>query len=153
MTIAALLCSLTASAHDFEVDGIYYNILSESDKTVEVTYKGLLYDEFCVYTGNVVIPEIVSRTDMIFDSWISTNKNNSTTSQKSYTLKVEAGNILKFDWSVSSEKNYDWLTIMLDGTEIIKKSGTLSGSYEKTFTTTGTHTLIVKYIKDNSSSS
>ena len=37
LTIAALLCSISASAHDFKVDGIYYNITSSEDLTVEVT--------------------------------------------------------------------------------------------------------------------
>ena len=39
-TVLMLLCSAVAFAHDFEVGGIYYNILSKADKTVEVTYKG-----------------------------------------------------------------------------------------------------------------
>ena len=42
--LAVLLCSLTASAHDFEVNGIYYNITSETNKTVEVTFKGDSYN-------------------------------------------------------------------------------------------------------------
>ena len=37
LTIAALLCSISASAHDFKVDGIYYNITSSEDLAVEVT--------------------------------------------------------------------------------------------------------------------
>ncbi len=155
-----LVCVGSVSAHDFEVGGIYYKILSETDKTVEVTYKGNSDSEYSnEYIGNVVIPTTVTKLEFnttvikTFNAWTSTNKSHSTTSQKSYTLNVEADNILKFDWSVSSEKNYDWLTITLDGTEIVKKSGTLSGSYEKTFTTAGTHTLIVKYTKDNVQSS
>ena len=39
-SMALLLCSITISAHDFEVDGIYYNITSTTDNTVEVTRKG-----------------------------------------------------------------------------------------------------------------
>ena len=59
-TIAALLCSLTASAHDFEVGGIYYNITSSTDMTVEVTYRGDRYDDYSnEYTGAVTIPETV----------------------------------------------------------------------------------------------
>ena len=54
ITVAVLLCSATANAYDFEVDGIYYNILSMSDLTVEVT-KG---DN--EYSGEVIIPSIVS---------------------------------------------------------------------------------------------
>ena len=41
-----LMCSTVVSAHDFEVDGIYYNILSVEDKTVEVTYKGTYSSEY-----------------------------------------------------------------------------------------------------------
>ena len=44
MTIAVLLCSITASAHDFEVGGICYNITSSKYLTVEVTFKGDWYN-------------------------------------------------------------------------------------------------------------
>ena len=155
-----LICTSTVFAHDFEVDGIYYKILSETDKTVEVTYKGSSDSEYSnEYIGNVVIPTIVTKsatTNSIvinsYNAWTSTNKSHSTTSQMNYTLNVEAGNILKFDWSVSSESNYDWLIITLDGVEIIKKSGTQSGSYEKTFDSTGSHSLAIRYTKDGSQS-
>lgn len=60
-TIAVLLCSISASAHDFEVDGIYYNILSESDKTVEVTYKGNSSDAYSdEYYFHETIPSTVT---------------------------------------------------------------------------------------------
>ena len=157
-TALLLLCTTVVTAHEFEVDGIYYNILSKTDKTVEVTFKGTSNSEYSnEYTGNVVIPTSVTKSEIVtniletFDDWRSSNKSNSTTSQTSYTLNVEAGNILKFDWLVSSERNYDWLIITLDGTEIVKTSGTFSGSYEKTFDVAGTHTLLVKYTKDSSS--
>ena len=59
-TIALLLCSETMNAHDFEVDGIYYNILSENNKTVEVTFKGDTYSSNTnEYTGSVTIPQKV----------------------------------------------------------------------------------------------
>ena len=49
------------SAHDFEVDGIYYSHLSQEDKTVSVTYKGNYYNSYSnEYSGNVVIPESVT---------------------------------------------------------------------------------------------
>ena len=54
ITIAVLLCSATASAYDFEVDGIYYNILSISDLTVQVTAGENKY------SGEVIIPSTVS---------------------------------------------------------------------------------------------
>ena len=46
MLIAVLLTGLHAFSHDFEVGGIYYNITSDSDLTVEVTYKGDSYYSF-----------------------------------------------------------------------------------------------------------
>ena len=57
-TIAVLLCSISASAYDFEVDGIYYNILSAADRTVEVDS----YD----YEGDIVIPSIVKFNNIDF---------------------------------------------------------------------------------------
>ena len=53
ITVAVLLCSIVANAYDFEVDGIYYNIISATDLTVEVT-KGENK-----YTGKVIIPSNV----------------------------------------------------------------------------------------------
>ena len=61
LTITALLCSLTATAHDFEVGGIYYNITSEEEKTVEVTYRGNDYDSYSnEYIDSVVIHNSVT---------------------------------------------------------------------------------------------
>lgn len=60
-TLAVLLCSISARAHDFEVDGIYYNITSSADLTVAVTYKGWEYNVYSdVYKGTVTIPSTVS---------------------------------------------------------------------------------------------
>ena len=59
-TVLLLLCSMAASAQNFEVDGIYYNITSSTNKTVEVksgTNK---------YTGDVVIPESVVYNDVTY---------------------------------------------------------------------------------------
>lgn len=54
-----LLLNININAFDFEVDGINYNILSETDKTCEVT-SGSSSD---AYTGTVVIPEIVNHNN------------------------------------------------------------------------------------------
>ena len=60
ITVAVLLCSVAVNAHDFEVDGIYYDIISASDLTVEVTYKGNRPSEISnEYRGEVIIPETV----------------------------------------------------------------------------------------------
>ena len=54
ITMAVLLFSLTTKASDFKVDGIYYNILSMEDLTVEVT-NGYGND----YIGDIVVPSTV----------------------------------------------------------------------------------------------
>ena len=37
--------SIQTKAHDFEVNGMYYNIVSISEKTCEVTYRGADYSD------------------------------------------------------------------------------------------------------------
>ena len=66
MLIAVLLTGSNVFAHDFEAqnsDGvtIYYNIISATDLTCEVTYRGSSYSEYSgEYTGDVVIPTSVT---------------------------------------------------------------------------------------------
>ena len=55
-----LLCGTVASAHDIEVGGFYYNIISSSDLTVEVTHKGSSWGLYYEYSGKLVIPETVT---------------------------------------------------------------------------------------------
>ena len=50
IAIAGLLISANAFAYDFKKDGIYYNILSETDRTVAVTYN------YNYFSGNLIIP-------------------------------------------------------------------------------------------------
>ena len=60
LLIIATFATLVASAHDFEVDGIYYNITSEADKTAEVTYKGDDPYQGGWYSGSITIPATVT---------------------------------------------------------------------------------------------
>ena len=60
LTLAiCLLFSLGASAYDFEYDGLRYNIISEEDRTVEVTYLFYPCDNEDYVKGYVIIPERV----------------------------------------------------------------------------------------------
>ena len=55
-----LLSAATASAHDFEVDGIYYNINSDGT-SVSVTYKGSSFNSYAnEYSSAVTIPASVT---------------------------------------------------------------------------------------------
>ena len=58
-----LTCEIffTSNAHDFEHNGIFYNIINNIDKTVEVTYKGITPGEHTdIYTQHVTIPSSVT---------------------------------------------------------------------------------------------
>ena len=67
LVLAAMLCSSPLFAHDFEVGGIYYNITSNADLTVAVTFKGDYYDSFTnEYSGTVTIPESVAYNEKTY---------------------------------------------------------------------------------------
>ena len=69
LMLPVLLCivSLSASAHDFEVGGIYYNITSSTDLTVAVTFRGGYYsDYYNEYSGQVSIPETVAYNEKTY---------------------------------------------------------------------------------------
>ena len=57
LLLLALLLPATATAHDFEVDGIYYNI---NGNTATVTYKGTDSWNHNTYSGTVTIPATVT---------------------------------------------------------------------------------------------
>ncbi len=64
LAVLMLLTGISAFAYDFEYEGLYYNILSEEDKTVEVTYQKCLIGPTYSYCnpaaiGNVEIPSKV----------------------------------------------------------------------------------------------
>lgn len=66
-TIILILLALVGSdmyAYDFQVDGIYYNIISPQKLTVEVTYESSSY--YNSYSGTVTIPETVEYKEKTF---------------------------------------------------------------------------------------
>lgn len=67
-TALLLLCCSIANAHDFEVDGIFFNITDATNKTVAVTYSGISYDVVAdEYIGSVVIPESVTYNNVTYN--------------------------------------------------------------------------------------
>lgn len=58
VAIACILCGVNVYAYDFEVDGIYYNIISVEDLSCEVTFNDVSTEE--KYTGNIVIPSVIN---------------------------------------------------------------------------------------------
>jgi len=96
------------------------------------------------------IVEIGSSTSDLAD-WESTNHDDYSIDSKTYEFSAEEGDILSFDWYVSSEDGYDILTITLDGNTIVSSSGVKGVTYTIPLTA-GSHTLIVSYCKDGSMS-
>ncbi len=60
IAIGSLLLGTNTFAYDFVVDRIYYNIISSTDKTVEVTYRGSDYNSYIEYSGEIIIPKTVT---------------------------------------------------------------------------------------------
>ena len=85
-----------------------------------------------------------------YDDWTSTNKTAGSTSSNTYTIEATAGENLSFNYEVSSESNFDWLTVTLNGEELLKISGERLGFYQYNFTADGTYTLEATYTKDSS---
>ena len=56
LLVAVLSATITATAYDFEVNGIYYGITSDVDKTCSVTYR---YKNGNDYSGSINIPSTV----------------------------------------------------------------------------------------------
>lgn len=54
---ATLFSCIIVNAYDFECDGLYYNILSETDNTVETTYCSSSYDGNNYVSGEIEIPK------------------------------------------------------------------------------------------------
>ena len=93
--------------------------------------------------------------DTTFGSWTSRNKENNTESSKRYRFYASSGDVLDFKYFVSSEQNYDFLTITLTSDvaaneELVKESGIVKNSCTKTFQKAGEYSLLVKYKKDGS---
>lgn len=62
LSLMLLVASLASFAYDFEVDGIYYNVLSKDDFTCEVTESP---DKN--YKGRITIPSQVSYAGKVFN--------------------------------------------------------------------------------------
>ena len=62
-----LLSAATATAYDFEVNGIFYNKNEDENNTASVTYKGSSYDAYAnEYSGAVTIPSEVTYEEITY---------------------------------------------------------------------------------------
>ena len=84
-------------------------------------------------------------------SWTSTNHDDDSTDSKTINFVSEEGDILNFDYYISSEDDYDIGYVYLDGECIISVSGYSSSTFRRSLGS-GSHTIIYKYVKDGSES-
>ena len=140
-------------------DYAFYNC--DSIKSLDISNVGYVGDEAfrgCGALETAIVANSPKEADsttpqpITFADWTSTNHSSSSTSSETYTFTAAASATLSFDWWVSSESGYDNLIVTLDGTTILAKSGSQSGTYNHAITQ-GEHTLVVKYTKDGSNSS
>ena len=66
LLVILVLSSIPISAHDFEVNGIYYRFLDKENNTVSVTYKGELYSSYVEYEGDIDIPDSVTYNGKVY---------------------------------------------------------------------------------------
>ena len=59
--ILSVICSISASAYDVEVDGIYYNLVSKGN-VAEVTRGNMAYSGD--YSGDITIPSSIKVNDV-----------------------------------------------------------------------------------------
>jgi hypothetical protein len=78
--------------------------------------------------------------------FISTNHGHSTESQMEILLSGVRS--IEFDWGVSSEGSYDFINIYINGERVIRRSGSYSAHYSKTFDEKTDIILRVNYHKD-----
>ncbi|MCR5414056.1 MAG: leucine-rich repeat protein [Kiritimatiellae bacterium] len=69
-------------------------------------------------------------------------------SQSSLNLEFTGAHYLNFAYSISSESNYDKLSLVVDGSTIKTFSGTENSSCSHLVSGTGTHSVTLKYSKD-----
>lgn len=106
-TIVVLWCSVRVNAHDFEVDGIYYKIISNTDKTVKVTFSGASYSSVSdEYNGEIVIPDLVRYENLEYIVMgIGTNAFNSCVEVTSVTIPGSVSFIENYAFNGCSSLN------------------------------------------------
>ena len=80
-------------------------------------------------------------------------KKKSTTSSTTFTITTgSTAGTISFNYTVSSESNYDKLIVTLNGTEKLNKSGNLTTAtaFSMNVSANTTYTMIIKYTKDGS---
>lgn len=88
--------------------------------------------------------------------WHSINKDHNSISEMKRVIRAKEGDSFSFDYEVSSEFTYDWLTVYVhrpiksDSLILVRKSGDESGHIKYQFEKEGTYKFTFRYSKDAS---
>ena len=140
----------------YSFDGWYTTSTFDAGTEISFIPTGTSADVYVYAKWNPPIPWTVSSTDTYYfeqngDTWISNNQGqNNTFATTTWTVTLPESVNVSIPWSVSSESNYDKLTVTLDSNTVVNAvSGENAGSIETTLSA-GTHTLTATYSKDSS---
>lgn len=91
------------------------------------------------------------KTNVDYNKWKSNNNDvDGTSAISTFTIDAPKDMEYSFDWTVSSESNYDTLTITCNETTIIDGVSGIDNGTEKVTLKSGSNTLTVTYSKDSS---
>ena len=139
--------STWVKADSENADGTWYN------------YDNKLWANAVLVSDTVLDYPITSKSVSISNGagngvYSNTNqKKKSTTSSITFTITTgSTAGTISFNYTVSSESNYDKLIVTLDGTEKLNKSGSLTTAtaFSMDVSANTTYTMIIKYTKDGS---
>lgn len=99
-----------------------------------------------------VLPDTIPYAQLATNnSWTSSNHDDNSVSRQSWEINNAMGEMeLSFNYRVSSESRYDWLTITLNDSVIVKVSGTEESAYSIKLNAPGRYILTASYSKDGS---
>lgn len=84
-------------------------------------------------------------------SWTSTNHDDGSSGNKTFQFSSDEGDVLTFNYNISSEESYDKGYVYLDGSILLTVSGLEQSSFSYTLQE-GSHSLKCEYVKDESES-
>lgn len=154
--------TVTITVEGEETDAYYLSIVRK-----EITISSRLSDEiFICFSNNnwkTAFPNYYTVTDGAnpfysantftyngLNSYRSAAIGHSGTSLSTIKFYLTNNGTIEFPYRITSEKNCDWLTITLDGVQIVRVAGTVNWTTFSKELDAGEHTLELKYTKDGS---
>lgn len=93
---------------------------------------------------------LLSSHTYAYEDWTSNNHAHGSSSDHTWNISVTAGQWITFDYSVSSEGGCDWLTVTVNGSQIVREAGEKVSKAVYQCTSTGTISIVATYSKDGS---